>query len=72
MPWTWRFEKADGTPIGLPLPTNNLAFGVEAVYTIGIPFGIQQYMPFEVQYAGPAPTLAAGVSRTRSELGGWF
>lgn len=53
----------DGAPIGLPLPTNNFAFGVQAVYTIGIPFGIEEDVPFDVQYAGPAPTLVAGVSQ---------
>jgi uncharacterized protein (TIGR03437 family) len=53
----------DGGVIGLPLPNNTLTFGVEAIYTVGIPFGTEIDVPFEVQYAGPAPTLVAGVSQ---------
>jgi uncharacterized protein (TIGR03437 family) len=53
----------DGWVIGFPLPTNNLAFGVEAIYTIGIPFGTEIDVPFDILYAGPAPTLVAGVSQ---------
>jgi len=53
----------DGSPIGLPLPTNALPFQVEAIYTVGIPFGTDIHVPFEVQYAGPAPTFVAGVSQ---------
>ena len=53
----------DGSLIGLPLPANILTFGVEAIYTIGIPFGTEVDVPFEVQYAGPAPSLVAGVSQ---------
>ena len=30
---------------------------------VGIPFGTEVDVPFEVQYAGPAPTLVAGVSQ---------
>jgi uncharacterized protein (TIGR03437 family) len=55
-------SQSDGSLIGLPLPTNNLTFGVEAVYTIG-ESGPLMYMPFDVQYAGPAPILVAGVSQ---------
>ena len=53
----------DGSLIGLPLPANVLTFGVEAIYTIGIPFGTEVDVPFEVQYAGPALSLVAGVSQ---------
>jgi len=59
----------DGTPIGLPLPTNQFVFGVKAVYTIGIPFGTEFDTPFDVQYAGPAPTLVAGVSQINFRVG---
>jgi uncharacterized protein (TIGR03437 family) len=53
----------DGTPIGLPLPTNNLAFGIEAIYALGPSGVVTEYVPFIEQYAGPAPTLVAGVSQ---------
>jgi uncharacterized protein (TIGR03437 family) len=56
-------SQPDGSRIGLPLPVNNLTFGVQATYTIGIPFGTQVDQPFEVEYAGPAPTLVGGVSQ---------
>jgi len=56
-------SQPDGSLIGLPLPANTFTFGVEAIYTIGIPFGTEVDVPFEVQYAGPAPTLVAGVSQ---------
>jgi uncharacterized protein (TIGR03437 family) len=56
-------SQPDGSLIGLPLPANTFTFGVEAIYTIGIPFGTEVEVPFEVQYAGPAPTLVAGVSQ---------
>jgi uncharacterized protein (TIGR03437 family) len=55
-------SQPDGSLIGLPLPTNTLTFGVEAVYAIG-ESGSFVYLPFDVQYAGPAPTLVAGVSQ---------
>ncbi len=56
-------SQADGSEIGVPLPVNSLTFGAEAIYTIGIPFGTEIDTPFEVLYAGPAPTLVAGVSQ---------
>jgi uncharacterized protein (TIGR03437 family) len=56
-------SQPDGSLIGLPLPTNTFTFGVQAIYTVGIPFGTEVDVPFEVQYAGPAPTLVAGVSQ---------
>jgi uncharacterized protein (TIGR03437 family) len=56
-------SQPDGSLIGFPLPSNNFLFGVEASYTLGIPFGTPVNAPFEVEYAGPAPTLAAGVSQ---------
>jgi uncharacterized protein (TIGR03437 family) len=56
-------SQPDGSLIGLPLPTNAFTFGVEAIFTVGIPFGTEVDVPFEVQYAGPAPTLVAGVSQ---------
>jgi uncharacterized protein (TIGR03437 family) len=55
-------SQPDGSLIGLPLPTNTLTFGVEAVEDFG-PSGPLVYLPFDVQYAGPAPTLVAGVSQ---------
>jgi uncharacterized protein (TIGR03437 family) len=56
-------SQPDGSRIGLPLPSNNFTFEVEAKYTIGIPFGTEVDVPFEVEYAGPAPTLVAGASQ---------
>ena len=56
-------SQPDGSLIGVPLPTNTFTFGVEAIYTVGIPFGTEIDVPFEVTYAGPAPTLVAGVSQ---------
>ncbi len=56
-------SQADGAPINLPLPTNVLGFEAEALYTIGIPFGVSESVPFEVQYAGPAPYQVAGISQ---------
>ena len=47
---------ADGTLVGLPLPTNVLSVGVQAQYVTDI-------FPFEVMYAGPAPYMVAGVSQ---------
>jgi uncharacterized protein (TIGR03437 family) len=55
-------SQPDGSLIGLPLPANALTFGVEAIEDIG-PSGPQIDLPFEVLYAGPAPTLVAGVSQ---------
>ena len=56
-------SQPDGSPIGQPLPSNVFAFGVEAIYTVGFFVPIEVDVPFEVQYAGPAPTLVAGVSQ---------
>lgn len=56
-------SQSDGSLIGSPLPVNTLTYGVEAVFTVGIPFGTEIDVPFDVQYAGPAPTLVAGVSQ---------
>ncbi len=56
-------SQSDGALVGLPLPTNVLTFGVEAIYTVGIPFGVEVDVPFDVQYAGPAPFQVAGVSQ---------
>lgn len=55
-------SQPDGSLIGVPLPANTLTFGVEAVEPFG-PSGPEVYLPFDVQYAGPAPTLVAGVSQ---------
>ena len=55
-------SQPDGSLIGLPLPANSLTFGVEAVEGFG-PSGPLVYLPFDVQYAGPAPTAVAGVSQ---------
>lgn len=55
--------QADGTPIGLPLPANSFTFGVEAVYALGPSGVVTEFLPFDVQYAGPAPALVAGVSQ---------
>jgi uncharacterized protein (TIGR03437 family) len=55
-------SQPDGSVIGLPLPVNTLTFGVEAVEDFG-PSGPEIDLPFDVQYAGPAPTLVAGVSQ---------
>ena len=57
--------QADGTLVGLPLPNNVLAVQLEAkslgsTYPFGPPMRIT---PFDVTYAGPAPSLVAGVSQ---------
>jgi uncharacterized protein (TIGR03437 family) len=54
--------QADGTLVGLPLPNNILPVGVEARYVTDI-FLHPGSTAFEVQYAGPAPYLVAGVSQ---------
>jgi uncharacterized protein (TIGR03437 family) len=56
-------SQPDGSQIGLPLPVNADTFGVEAIYTVGSFFGTEIDVPFDVLYAGPAPTLVAGVSQ---------
>jgi uncharacterized protein (TIGR03437 family) len=56
-------SQPDGSLIGLPLPANTLTFGVEAVVGLGPSGSLVIYTPFDVQYAGPAPTLVAGVSQ---------
>jgi hypothetical protein len=61
--------QADGTLVGLPLPKNVLAVGVEAGYPLGIPFPIQENEPFAVSYAGPAPYLVAGASQINFQIG---
>ena len=53
----------EGALAGFPLPTNDLTFGVEAIYTLGIPTGVEVDVPFEVEYEGPAPFLVEGVSQ---------
>jgi uncharacterized protein (TIGR03437 family) len=60
--------QADGTLVGLPLPGNVLAFGVEAIYW-GIAFASPVYEPFNVTYAGPAPNLVAGISQINFQVG---
>lgn len=60
--------QADGAPIGLPLPVNNLTFSVEAVYLLGPHGVVEEDVPFSVQYAGPAPTLVAGVSQINFQV----
>ncbi len=57
-------SQADGTLVGLPLPTNLLTVGVYASDTVGtncLLFCVWQ--PFAVEYAGPAPSLVAGASQ---------
>jgi uncharacterized protein (TIGR03437 family) len=56
-------SQPDGSLIGLPLPANTLTFGVEAVVGLGPSGSVEIDTPFDVQYAGPAPTLVAGVSQ---------
>jgi uncharacterized protein (TIGR03437 family) len=56
-------SQPDGSPIGLPPPVNTFTFGVEASYSIGFMVQTEFDVPFEVLYAGPAPTLVAGVSQ---------
>jgi uncharacterized protein (TIGR03437 family) len=60
--------QADGTVVGLPLPSNVLTVSVAASYTIGIPFGVPMNVPFKLQYAGPAPYRVAGVSQINFQL----
>lgn len=62
--------QADGSLIETPLPANALAavINVTASYTIGIPFGTPQNTPFPVSYAGPAPTLVAGISQINCQV----
>src|ERR1039458_8380207 len=61
--------QANGTLVGVPLPTNVLTVGVEADFTIGIPFGVAVTTPFDVKYAGPAPSLVAGASQINFQVG---
>jgi hypothetical protein len=44
----------------MPLPTNNLAFGIEAIYALGPSGVVTEYVPFIEQYAG-----------ARAHAGGW-
>jgi len=60
----------DGTLVGLPLPSNVLAAGVQAQWSIqeSAGFGFSGLLgvgtqPFTVTYLGPAPYLAAGISQ---------
>jgi uncharacterized protein (TIGR03437 family) len=57
--------QADGTLVGLPLPTNVLPVGVEAYEPEGSGNVIT---PFVVTYAGPAPYLVAGVSQINFQI----
>jgi uncharacterized protein (TIGR03437 family) len=59
--------QADGSLVGLPLPTNVLAVGVEAFPSV---FTGNNYTPvnFEVSYAGPAPGLIAGASQINFKI----
>ena len=61
--------QANGMLVGLPLPANVLTVGVEADFTIGIPFGVAVKTPFDVKYAGPAPSLVAGASQINFQVG---
>jgi uncharacterized protein (TIGR03437 family) len=60
--------QADGTLVGLPLPTNVLPVTVEFAVA-NPPFGATIFNPFEVTYAGPAPFLVAGASQINFKLG---
>ncbi len=65
--------QADGTLVGLPLPTNALAVGVEAEWTTpGLwPCGCGGgtfTAAFGVTYAGPAPYLVAGESQINFQM----
>jgi uncharacterized protein (TIGR03437 family) len=59
---------ADGTLVGLPLPTNLLPITV-GFAVVNPPFGATIFNPFEVTYAGPAPYLVAGASQINFKLG---
>ena len=48
---------------GSPLPANTLPLGVQASYSIGIPFGTPENTIFNVAYAGPASGMVAGISK---------
>ena len=55
--------QADGSLVGLPLPTNVLTGGVEWIYT-NYPFDQQPVtQPLVILYEGPAPYLVAGASQ---------
>lgn len=58
--------QADGSLVGLPLPTNVLTAGVEEIYNSAFsPYQTPVYVtvPFDVRYSGPAPYLVAGASQ---------
>jgi uncharacterized protein (TIGR03437 family) len=54
----------DGTLVPLPLPGNVMSVGVFASDTVGENCLLAcNWVPFAVQYAGPAPYLVAGASQ---------
>jgi uncharacterized protein (TIGR03437 family) len=57
--------QADGTLVGLPLPTNVVPAQVQAFWEDFFGYG---YIPYQVTYAGPAPDLVAGVSQINFQL----
>ena len=59
---------ADGTLVGMPLAKNVLTVGVQASYSIGIPFGTPVNVPFAVSYEGPAPSMVAGISQINFQV----
>ena len=60
--------QADGTLVGLPLPTNVLP--ITAGFTVADqPVGATTFNPFDVTYAGPAPYLVAGASQINFKIG---
>ncbi len=60
-------SQPDGSVLGLPLPANTLIPTVEAI-SVNAPFGGLVNTPFEVKYAGSAPTFVAGVSQINFRL----
>jgi len=60
-------SQPDGSVLGLPLLTNTLIPTVEAI-AVNAPFGGLATTPFDVKYAGSAPTFVAGVSQINFRL----
>lgn len=62
--------QADGTLVGLPLPTNTAQVAVQAIAVVSPIFGggYTIITPFVVTYAGPAPYLVAGTSQINFQV----
>ena len=62
--------QADGTLVGLPLPTDVLQAAVGSISAVGAPPIGTIFIPFVTTYAGPAPYKVAGTSQINFRPGG--